>query len=106
MTVGLEYGTNLDRAVEILAEAARTPDAVLDSPPVEVYVAEFAESSIDFIIWYWHASDFRSSLEASDAVARSIDRACRQNGLTIAFPQRTLWWGGETDRSTPPQDET
>lgn len=106
MTVGLEYGTNLDRAVEILAEAARTPDAVLDSPPVEVYVAEFAESSIDFIVWYWHASDFRSSLEATDAVARSIDRACRQNGLTIAFPQRTLWWGGKTNRSTAPRDET
>ena len=77
MTVGLQYGTNLDEAVEVITEAAASPEAVVDSPPVEVYVSEFGESSINFIVWYWHASDFRSSLQATDAVARSIDRACR-----------------------------
>jgi small-conductance mechanosensitive channel len=93
LVVGLEYGTDLDAAREVLVAAAQDAAGVLADPPVDVFVATFGESSIDFRVWYWHESDIRSHYEATDSVARSIDRACRRNGLTIAFPQRMLWWG-------------
>lgn len=93
LVVGLEYGTDLDAAREVLVAAAHDAAGVLADPPVDVFVSTFGESSIDFRVWYWHVSDIRSHYEATDAVARSIDRACRRHGLTIAFPQRTLWWG-------------
>lgn len=96
LMVGLEYGTDLDAAREVLVAAAQDAAGVLDEPPVDVFVSTFGESSIDFRVWFWHGSEIRSHYEATDAVARSIDRACRRNGLTIAFPQRTLWWGDET----------
>jgi small-conductance mechanosensitive channel len=95
LVVGLDYETDLDAAREILVAAAHDAAGVLDEPSVEVFVSKFVESSIDFRVWFWHASDIRSHYEATDAVARSIHRACRRNGLTIAFPQRTLWWGDE-----------
>lgn len=100
LVVGLRYGTDLDAAREVLASAARTAAGVSDQHPVEVLVSKFGDSSIDFLVWYWHDSDIVSQYEATDAVARSIDRACRDNGLTIAFPQRTLWWGEQTE---PPE---
>lgn len=93
LVVGLEYGTDLDAARRILVAAAHDAAGVLDEPPVDVFVSQFGDSSIDFRVWFWHVSDIRSHYEATDAVARSIDRACRQSGLTIAFPQRKLWWG-------------
>lgn len=93
LTVGFEYGTDLDTARRALAEATRHAEGVLASPPVDVFVSMFGESSIDFLVWYWHASDIRSGYVVTDAVVRSIDRACKEHGLTIAFPQRTLWWG-------------
>ena len=100
LIVGLEYGTDLDAARDLLAQAVQDASGVLSDPPVDVFVSTFGESSIDFRVWYWHASDIRSHYETTDAVARSIDRACRRHGLTIAFPQRTLWWG-----DGPPPDE-
>lgn len=99
LVVGLEYGIDLDRAREILRDAAQAAPGVLDEPPVEVHATEFGESSIDFLVWYWHASDLRSAYEATDEVVRSINRACAHSGLTIAFPQRTLWWGEPPERS-------
>lgn len=93
LTVGLEYGTDLDVARDVLRTAAQSAEGVLVTPPVDVFVTRFGESSIDFLVWFWHASDVRSGHAVTDAVVRGIDRACRGHGLTIAFPQRTLWWG-------------
>jgi len=93
LIVGLAYGTDLDVAKQVLREAARQATGVLTEPATEVFVSEFADSSINFRVWFWHASDFESGYEVTDHVARALDQACRQNGLTISFPQRTLWWG-------------
>ena len=99
LVVGLRYGTSLDAAREVLASAARNAAGVSEQHPVKVFVSKFGDSSIDFVVWFWHDSDIVSQYEATDAVARSIDSACRENGLTIAFPQRTLWWGEQPPES-------
>lgn len=99
LVVGLEYGTNLDTAREVLYAAAQDAAGVSSDQPVKVFVSHFGESSIDFLVWYWHDSDIMSAYEVTDAVTRSIDRACRKHGLTIAFPQRTLWWGEQPPES-------
>ena len=93
LIVGLKYGTDLEVAREVLLDAAQDTAGVYSDPPVSVFVSKFGDSSISFLIWYWHDSDIISGYEVTDAVARNVDRACRQHGLTIAFPQRTLWWG-------------
>ena len=97
LIVGLAYGTDLDRALQVLGDATAEVPGVLTSPLPEVFVSEFADSSINFLVWFWHASDLQSEYEATDQVARSLDRACREHGLTIAYPQRTLWWGKAED---------
>jgi small-conductance mechanosensitive channel len=93
LIVGLEYGTDLEAARGVLLAAAQDATGVYSDPPVGVFVSKFGDSSIDFLVWFWHDSDIISGYEVTDAVARNIDRACREHGLTIAFPQRTLWWG-------------
>ena len=102
LVVGLKYGTDLETAHEVLLAAAQDTDGVYSDPPVSVFVSTFGDSSIEFLVWFWHASDIVAGYAVTDAVARNIDRACRQYGLTIAFPQRTLWWG----EPPPPEAET
>jgi len=102
LIVGLAYGTDLDRARQVLRDAAVAVPDVLTTPPPEVFVSEFGDSSINFLVWFWHASDFQSEYETTDQVARSLERACVDHGLTISFPQRTLWWG---ETQTPESDQ-
>lgn len=102
LTVGLAYGTDLDAARRVLMDAAQGAPGVLDDPVLDVYVTEFGDNSVNFLIRFWHASDILSGYVVMDEVARAVNRGCREHGLTIAFPQRTLWWGESPSPDTTP----
>lgn len=93
LTVGLAYDTDLVRARDVLLEACRTTDEVQEHPPPEAWVFQFGESSIDIAVRYWHAADIASRWRVRSAVAVSLKRALDEAGMTIPFPQRTLWFG-------------
>lgn len=93
LAVGLAYGTDLQRAREVLLAACRSAEGVVEQRPAEVWIEEFGESSINFAVRYWHAADIASRWRARNAVALSIDAALGEAGMTIPFPQRTLWFG-------------
>lgn len=93
LAVGLAYGTDLQRAREVLLGACRSAEGVVEQRPTEVWVEEFGESSINFAVRYWHAADIASRWRVRSAVALSIDAALAEAGMTIPFPQRTLWFG-------------
>lgn len=93
LTIGLAYGTDIERAREVLLGACRATEGVADARPPEVWVEEFAESSINLAVRYWHTADIASRWRVRNAVAISIDAALADAGMTIPFPQRTLWFG-------------
>ena len=104
LTVGVEYGTDLDRARDVLVAAVEAIDGVAVDPAPQAFVVEYAESAIDFEVWFWHESDILSGIMVTDEVARAINRALRAAGIVIAFPQRTLWWGDKARRPPDPTD--
>lgn len=112
LTVGLAYSTDLTAARHVLLDACRRVADVRDSPPPEAWVHQFGESSIDVAVRYWHAADIASRWRVRSEVAVSIKQALDAAGMTIPFPQRTLWFGpGETTlrvadgrRGEDPQD--
>ncbi len=93
IAVGLAYDTDLDRAREVLLAACRAADGVVDRPEPEAWVEQFGESSIDVLVRYWHAADVASRWRARNAVALAVKRGLDAAGMTIPFPQRTLWFG-------------
>ncbi len=95
--MGLAYDTDLDRARQVLLDACRATDEVAQSPPPEVWVEQFADSSVNLAVRYWHPADIASRWRIRSAVADSVKRALDAAGMTIPFPQRVLWLGGEGD---------
>ena len=93
LTVGVAYDTDLSRAQAVLHEGCRSAAGVQEQPPVEVWVEEFAESSINVAVRYWHAADIASRWRVRSAVAMAIKAALDEAGIRIPFPQRTLWFG-------------
>jgi len=98
ITVGVEYGTDLERARSVLTEAVAAVDGVFDDPAPEIFVNDFADSSIDIAVWFWHEPTILEGFVITDEVTRAIMRALLANGIVIAFPQRTLWRGEDRDR--------
>ena len=93
LTVGVAYDTDLERARQVLLQACRDADGVEERPAPEAWVHEFGESSIDIAVRYWHPADIASRWRVRNAVAISVKRGLDEAGMTIPFPQRTLWFG-------------
>jgi small conductance mechanosensitive channel len=93
LTVGVEYGTDLDRAQRVIVEALAGIDGVLGDPGPEALVSEFADSSIVFTVRFWHQT-IGDWMPLGDQVARTVDRTLRREGIVIALPQRVVWEAG------------
>ena len=93
LTVGVAYDTDLEQAREVLMAACRAADGVQERPAPEAWVHRFGESSVDIAVRYWHAADIASRWRVRSAVAVSVKQGLDAAGMTIPFPQRTLWLG-------------
>jgi small conductance mechanosensitive channel len=91
--VGVAYGTDLRRARDVLERAVRSADGVREVPAPEVLFEGFGESSIDFVLRYWHEPSIATFWNTRSEVGFAVDQALAEAGIVIPFPQRTLHWG-------------
>ncbi len=99
LSVGVAYDTHLDHATETLKAAVRRVQRILGDPPPLVVLRGFGSSSIDFSIYYWHASDVPSELATTHDLMLAIHHAFADDDITIAFPQLVVWPGHDVDHN-------
>ena len=87
--VGIAYGSDTEKAVEVLKKVARDNRLVLYSPPPEVLFRGFGDSSLAFELRAFIANA-SSRFRASHEIHMAIDNEFREAGIEIAFPQRDL----------------
>ena len=97
----VEYGTDLDEACRVAAESLTDVPAVLSRPAPVAQVSSFEASAVRITLRFWHESDLLSEWNAMDAAARASYAAFADHGIVFAFPQATLWWGDDSDRTPP-----
>jgi small conductance mechanosensitive channel len=98
LTVGVAYDTDLAAAQDVLRRAASSVAEVHGSPEPQAWVEAFEDSSIDFVVRFWHAPDQASLWRSRSAVAMAVKRALDGAGITIPFPQRTVGFLPGSDR--------
>ncbi len=87
--LGVSYGSDTDLVRRtLLAVAEASPDVLRDPAPQVVFRA-FGESSLDFQLLVWLA-DPRDEVPAASELRFAVDRAFREQGIEIPFPQRDL----------------
>ncbi|MGB5192415.1 MAG: mechanosensitive ion channel domain-containing protein [Polyangiales bacterium] len=87
--VGIAYGSDTDRAIEVLSKVAKDSVRVLHDPPPQVFFLSFGDSSLDFELRVFTRGVNQRFL-ARHELHMSIDKAFREAGIEIAFPQRDL----------------
>ncbi|MEZ5992778.1 MAG: mechanosensitive ion channel [Planctomycetota bacterium] len=88
--VGVAYGSDLKKVEETLLRVAKECSRVVNTPPPHTMFSNFGDSTLDFELRCFVSgiNDFRF---ARDEINKSIDKAFHEEGIEIAFPQRTLW---------------
>ncbi|TRW49889.1 mechanosensitive ion channel [Aliidiomarina halalkaliphila] len=84
--VGIAYGSDLEKAREILLDIAEKEPRILPDPPPQVLFLSFGESTLDHEIRV-HVGALKDRNPTIDAVNREIDRRFKEAGIEIAFNQ-------------------
>lgn len=91
--VGIAYGSDVEKATEVMRDAIAGVEGVNADKRIEVLFQEFGESALRFHVraWFPHYLDAR---RYEDKMNRAIDKALRENGIEIPFPQRVVHMRG------------
>jgi small-conductance mechanosensitive channel len=88
--VQVAYGTDLERALAILVDAARSQPRVLADPPPKSFVIAFADSGIDLELGFWIADPEEGSMQIKSDIHLAIWQDFQAAGIEIPFPQREV----------------
>jgi small-conductance mechanosensitive channel len=92
IAVGIGYDDDIAGAVETAREAAASVDAVLDDPPVDVFVNELGGSSVNLNVRFWVERSSRGEmLEHQSRVTKAVKEALVDDGYDIPYPIRTVY---------------
>jgi small-conductance mechanosensitive channel len=87
--VGVAYGTEPDRVIELLTAVTAKVPGVIAYPAAQVVFQGFGDSSLDFTVLAW-TDQAERILGTRSEIALAIHRALREAGIVIPFPQRDL----------------
>lgn len=94
--VGVAYGSDVDKAMTLMREAAEEDERVLKDPPPILSFEGFDNDSLRLILRAYLGS-LDQRIPTTTDLHRAINRKFNDNGITIAFPQRDMHF----DRDTP-----
>lgn len=85
VTVGTEYSADLDKAREVLLDAAKSVEGVLADPEPAIVLVELGGSSINWAVRVWaNSADF---FAVKDALTRMVKIKLDEADIGIPFPQ-------------------
>lgn len=90
LPVQVSYDSDLERAMSIMATAAKAQERVLAEPAPAVLLREFADSGINLELGFWVADPELGTGQLRSDINLAIWREFKQAGISIPFPQREV----------------
>jgi small conductance mechanosensitive channel len=92
VSVGTDYGADLDEVRAVLDAAVATVQGILDDPEPQVYLVELGGSSIDWSVRVWCVTD--DYWEVRERTTRAVKIALDTASIGIPFPQMDVHLDG------------
>ncbi len=87
--VGVKYGSDVEKVMEVLLQCAKDHKQILVNPAPFVLFTEFADSYLEFDLRSW-TSNYGDWVDIRSEIHVAIDKAFKKEGIEIPFPQRDL----------------
>jgi len=87
--IGVAYGTDINKAREVMVNAASGVEGVLTDKPVEALFLEFGDSALIFRVRWW-LSSYYDARRMFDRVNSAVYEALREADIVVPFPQREV----------------
>lgn len=90
LPIGVGYASDPEKVRDIFVSVARRHPDVLTDPTPELIFTNFGDSSLNFELRVWTATQTETPTILKSQLYYEIFAACRQHNIEIPFPQRDL----------------
>ena len=90
VTVGVAYGSDTRRVIQLLGEVAERHGVVEKEPKPQVLFTDFGDSALTFELRFWVDVIKVNSAQVASDLRLMIAGAFAEHGIVVAFPQRDL----------------
>ncbi len=91
MVVGVAYGSPTERVAELLRQSVDEHTLIHKMPEPHVLFKDFGDNALAFEVFFWARISRPMDLKKIQSDLRfKFDALCREEGITIAFPQRDV----------------
>ena len=90
INIGVSYDSDIEKAMEIILESAKEHPRCTKDPEPACFLREFADSSVNFLLFFWVDDVTEGRFEPKSDVMRTIWRKFKENNIGIPFPQRDI----------------
>jgi potassium-dependent mechanosensitive channel len=90
VTVGVAYGSDPRRVVQILGEVADRHGLVEKDPKPQMLLTDFGESTLNFELRFWVDVSKANSAQVSSDLRLMIAGALAEQKISIDYPQRDI----------------
>jgi len=88
--IGLGYGEDVERAMQVFLEAIQGVEGVLADPATEVLADQLGSSTLDLSARFWVNQETHSLLGVHSAVVQTINAVAQQEGIDLPYPIQTV----------------
>ncbi len=90
LNLQVAYTADLEKAMQLMVEAARLQPRVLTDPEPGVQLTAFAESGISLELGFWVSDPENGTGDIRSNISLDIWKSFRENNIEIPFPQREV----------------
>jgi small-conductance mechanosensitive channel len=94
--VGIRYSDDADKAISIIKNLIEDHPITLKNPSPQVFVDNLGDNAVNIVVRMWAPSGEWYSLKME--MLWKIKKALENEGIEIAFPQRTVWFANELSK--------
>jgi small-conductance mechanosensitive channel len=88
--VAVAYASDVDRALEVLVQAAQAQPRVLADPAPGAFITGFGADGIDLEVGFWITDPEEGTLAVRSAISRLLLQRFKDENIEIPFPQRDI----------------
>jgi len=90
VAVSVSYDSDVDRACELLLQAARDQSRVIAEPPPAARVKSLGDNGIDLELTVWIQDPALGEAELRSALLKDVLKTFRGHGIEIPYPRRDV----------------
>lgn len=90
LPIGVAYNSDVEKAMQLCVEAAKSVERVLNHPPVVCQLRGFGDNSVNLEVRFWLSDPAGGVKNVESAVNLAIWKLFQQHEIAIPFPQRDI----------------